>query len=689
MLKIIESNRARESAIPTYGERQQSADAGSVRDAPSAARARQPRRSEGACSIASRAATATSPATRRPTRSSSPTWRRTSGAWRTCVKSARRADGRREDLGHQAAHGVGDRHGAMLSSIFNVAKGGAAPPAASAATEPRGQFGAAAGGALGGGPPGSDLSVSQIIPDDRQNILVIVSTEKAYRRILALVKRLDQMSMRTGDDATDLVHVVPLENANADDIAGTLGGLGAAVSRGSSSGSSAPGGRPSAPHRPAARRDRRPACSKATCASPRTSRPTRWSSWRRGATTSRCATSSRSSTCRGRRCSSRRPSSRSRSTRRASSASPGTAASPFGTGSDQSLLFGGSEPSSDVNSILFSPAALSGLAAGLRGPAIPGADKILGLPPGTSVPSFGVFVQALQNNGDVNVVSMPHILTTDNEKATIQVGQNLPFPGSLGGFPTAGVPGATGGGASAGRDLRLRHLGAAPGRGAQARDHAARQRLRLRAPGDRQRALGRVEPELQRARPGDDQAHGQVGGHHPRSAVDRPRRPHQGSRVRNGEQGAAARRHPDPRISVQVDEQDDHQAEPAHHPDAVHHQGPRRSAARSSSARCASGASSWSATRRSATTGITRPRSTIDRKRGLLEEINRTAIEAEEEAAELRAAEQRCSGATSRARSTLDTPPPVRAPVTPSVGPDGTVGAPPAPERRCRRTAQR
>jgi general secretion pathway protein D len=114
------------------------------------------------------------------------------------------------------------------------------------------------------------------------------------------------------------------------------------------------------------------------------------------------------------------------------------------TGSDQSLLFGGSEPSQDVNSILFSPAALSGLAAGLRGPAIPGADKILGLPPGTSVPSFGVFVQALQNNGDVNVVSMPHVLTTDNEKATIQVGQNLPFPGSLGGFPTAGVPGATG-----------------------------------------------------------------------------------------------------------------------------------------------------------------------------------------------------------------------------------------------------
>jgi general secretion pathway protein D len=105
-------------------------------------------------------------------------------------------------------------------------------------------------------------------------------------------------------------------------------------------------------------------------------------------------------------------------------------------------LFGGSEPSSDVNSILFSPTTLSGLAAGLRGPPIPGAATILGLPPGTSIPSFGVFVQALQNNGDVNVVSMPHVLTTDNEKATIQVGQNLPFPGTFGGIPALGTTGA-------------------------------------------------------------------------------------------------------------------------------------------------------------------------------------------------------------------------------------------------------
>lgn len=330
----------------------------------------------------------------------------------------------------------------MLSSIFNVAKGGGQTPGKrpniAVSVPPPGS----APGATPG-PPGSDLSVSQIIPDDRQNILVIVSTENAYRRILALVKRLDQQAMRPGDNTSDLVHVVQMENANADDLAGTLAGLGASVSRSGSSSSSA--GRPPAPapgggtqpgqHTGLFEGDVRIAADKPTnslviLASGRDYITVRelikkldqprkqvfveavileisidkarklGVAWHGGTTVS--------------------------------------------TGNDQSLLFGGSEPSQDVNSILFSPAALSGLAAGFRGPNIAGADKILGLPPGTSIPSFGVFIQALQNNGDVNVVSMPHLLTTDNEKATIQVGQNLPFPGALGGFPSAGVPGATG-----------------------------------------------------------------------------------------------------------------------------------------------------------------------------------------------------------------------------------------------------
>jgi general secretion pathway protein D len=325
----------------------------------------------------------------------------------------------------------------MLSTIFNVAKGGGQtkggrPPnlagGAPAAPTPAEK-----------GPPGADLSVTQIIPDDRQNLLVIVSTEKAYQRILALVRRLDQASLRPGDQAGDLVHVQALENANADDVASTLAGLGAAVSKSGQTGAARPATPAGQPGQHTGTTlfegDVRIASDKPTnslviLASGRDYITVRELIRKLDQARKQVfveATILEVSIDK---------------TRNLGVAWHGGSTVGFPSG-QQSLIFGGSEPSSSVNSILFSPAALSGLAAGLRGPPIPGADTILGLPPGTSIPSFGVFLQLLQNNGDVNVVSMPHILTTDNEKATIQVGQNLPFPGALGGFPGIGG-GATG-----------------------------------------------------------------------------------------------------------------------------------------------------------------------------------------------------------------------------------------------------
>jgi len=91
-------------------------------------------------------------------------------------------------------------------------------------------------------------------------------------------------------------------------------------------------------------------------------------------------------------------------------------------------------------------AQFSGFLAGLQGPNIPELER-LGLP----VPQFGVVLHALQQSSDVNVLSTPHILASDNEEAEITVGQNVPFqagfaPGNLGGLtPTTGAttPGAT------------------------------------------------------------------------------------------------------------------------------------------------------------------------------------------------------------------------------------------------------
>jgi general secretion pathway protein D len=47
---------------------------------------------------------------------------------------------------------------------------------------------------------------------------------------------------------------------------------------------------------------------------------------------------------------------------------------------------------------------------------------------GKSIPSFGVVIQALERSKDANVISRPHLLTMDNVKASISVGQSIPFP---------------------------------------------------------------------------------------------------------------------------------------------------------------------------------------------------------------------------------------------------------------------
>ncbi|HTG00259.1 MAG TPA: type II secretion system secretin GspD [Nitrospirota bacterium] len=72
--------------------------------------------------------------------------------------------------------------------------------------------------------------------------------------------------------------------------------------------------------------------------------------------------------------------------------------------------------------IVSGPAALaqmSGLAVG----AVKGTFKYNG----TEYLSVGALLHALQTDGDVNVLSTPNILTMDNQKAEIMVGQNVPF----------------------------------------------------------------------------------------------------------------------------------------------------------------------------------------------------------------------------------------------------------------------
>lgn len=78
----------------------------------------------------------------------------------------------------------------------------------------------------------------------------------------------------------------------------------------------------------------------------------------------------------------------------------------------------GPAPSMSLSSL----ASFGGFLAGIQGPAIPELSKL-----GITIPQFGVILTALQSTNDVNVLSTPHLLTTDNEDAEITVGQNVPF----------------------------------------------------------------------------------------------------------------------------------------------------------------------------------------------------------------------------------------------------------------------
>lgn len=98
----------------------------------------------------------------------------------------------------------------------------------------------------------------------------------------------------------------------------------------------------------------------------------------------------------------------------------------------------------DATLVLANPAGGSSVldlqsAATLTGLAVQGPSLDIN---GISLPSFGAILRAVASNNDVNVLSTPHILTTDNEEAEIVVGDNVPF--------VSGFVGGTGAGSGIG-----------------------------------------------------------------------------------------------------------------------------------------------------------------------------------------------------------------------------------------------
>ncbi len=92
---------------------------------------------------------------------------------------------------------------------------------------------------------------------------------------------------------------------------------------------------------------------------------------------------------------------------------------------------------------LLSPDGISGLAVGVQGPILDELTEVIGI----SVPSFGATLTALSTASDANILSTPHIIAMDNEEAEINIGQNVPLQTNAAGFGALGNLGALAGAA--------------------------------------------------------------------------------------------------------------------------------------------------------------------------------------------------------------------------------------------------
>lgn len=302
------------------------------------------------------------------------------------------------------------------------------------------------GGAPVAAPSGGELHVAKIVADERSNSLVIVATERAYLRILELVKRLDVPQTGEGE-----IHVLPLQHADATDLTKTLneiisGSQQAGTSgRPGGGGGGQPAGGGAGPVNSVFEGGVKVSADKATNSIVITSSLRDYASLR--AVIDRLDKPRRQvfieavimdlqlkrSDILGVSFHGGYP----------FDGSVGDKASGDG------LVYGGNKVLNTIAPLPTDPDALQGFALGVRGPGINGTSSFLGT--GISIPAFGTFLQALARNGDSDLLSTPHVLALDNEDAEISVGDNIPLQtNAVSAFPSLGATGAGGAAGAAG-----------------------------------------------------------------------------------------------------------------------------------------------------------------------------------------------------------------------------------------------
>jgi len=330
-----------------------------------------------------------------------------------------------------SAGGDGGGGGAAASKSSGAAARAAAARArarARARASKAGQAAQPAGGAepetVGSATGGT--RITNILPDERTNSLIIIATERAYLRILELIRALDVPVEGEGS-----IHVHSLQYADAEQMATTLQSL--ITGRGGASSSKAGA-------------TKRGTTAAAGSGDGGGSFQGQIAIQAHKATNSLLITSSLHDYL-----SLRRVIERLDISPRQVFIEAVIMELSVNRSSSLGLAFHGGVPNSPEEGALsifgfeagrtatptISPDVLTGLAVGVRGPEIPEASQLIGF----SIPSFGVVLNAVAQSGDVNVLSTPHIIAMDNVQAEITVGANVPLQTS--GF--AGLGGGAGG----------------------------------------------------------------------------------------------------------------------------------------------------------------------------------------------------------------------------------------------------
>lgn len=291
------------------------------------------------------------------------------------------------------------------------------------------------------------IAVSKILADDRTNKLIIISSQRAFKQILALLKELDIPP--SGDEGQ--IHVIRLKHADAEELASTLSSLAQ--------------GKPTTqrtPRRRATAKGKAPA-SRGGASAALFQGEVKITADK--ATNSLVITASKADLNSVKRVINQLDVPRFQvfveavilevAVKRDRTLGTGWhgGLAPTIDGQPSPIIFGNT-PNQELSSLITSAnplglASLLGFAGAVRGPILEGTESIVQ----GGIPAIGVVVQALQSSNDVNVVSTPHLLTMDNEEAEIQVNEKRPFPsglslGGLGGLASS-LGGAAGGAAGA------------------------------------------------------------------------------------------------------------------------------------------------------------------------------------------------------------------------------------------------